>query len=616
LETKRKRRKMGLMIPTKELHKGKRNNPCKKKKLFDFSSAKFKLFDFSSAKCKLFDFSSLMQLFKETEVEKSTVSVDVAIIGNGPSGMALSYMLDGNVPYYSTKNGPHPNMVLHQKLAKNMGLPLYLQDIGYLQQGLEGRGNNQQTILFDNLIRPQADIDPQPSRLEWIKDPQFRISHVVIGSGEPGGIWRSMEHSMATLSPGSWMELPGYSIDESIAKNEGEKIDTQMERILRSHVAQYYAEYPVKVGVDQNFLNNYKVTEICEMKEAMGNKRCACGYLQMLESSFLNVILSEESRHCCPDCSQYQWLLTLEKVGPIAKLRSCGSSGNSKPSEPEVRHIRTNNVVLASGVFDTPNRAGFQGEECGSWRVAHGLGGFKRLQSTLKEAIARNPSYVQGLDPVIVIGSGLSAADAILELQSKGVSVIHIYYLNKGKIPLSNYNRNSYPEYSELYKQMKNMKEITHPQTGAKYIPIPDGQLVKYSWEGNFQIMTSEGNHFQSNECGQRASWVLVLAGSRPSLPFLSDHIKEKMGIKLNGPSKIAKEISADSIELPGTSSQRRSRLQIDDISNELLEEDGLFVTGSLAGDSTVRFAIGNNLGIAATLVKKVLGFHDWKLGE
>ena len=44
--------------------------------------------------------------------------------GNGPAGIALSWMLDGNVPYYDDSVGPHPNPVLHGKLGLRRDLSL------------------------------------------------------------------------------------------------------------------------------------------------------------------------------------------------------------------------------------------------------------------------------------------------------------------------------------------------------------------------------------------------------------------------------------------------------------------------------------------------------------
>jgi len=278
--------------------------------------------------------------------------------------------------------------------------------------------------------------------------------------------------------------------------------------------------------------------------------------------------------------------------------------------------VRSNYVVLASGIFDTPNRVGFDGE-FENWRVVHGLKGFQRIQKVLTHMTGwtNRSDYTRRMDHVIVIGSGLSAADAILELQAKGVSVIHLYYSNKGKSPLANYSKSTYPEYHDLYKKMKNKQTITNPETHAQYIPIPDGDLLKFTREGDFLIKTADGSiiqninnlqqplpssnnfNYSNNEIKvKKASWVLVLTGSQPSLPFLSDRLKEKLGIKTDN----------NNIEDPIKEMKLKMNEKIDEISSELLEEEGVYVTGSLAGNPFVRFGIGNNLGIVGSLIRKL----------
>jgi hypothetical protein len=50
--------------------------------------------------------------------------VGVGGTGNGPAGIALSWMLDGHVPFYDDSAGPHPNPLLHAKLASRPDVSL------------------------------------------------------------------------------------------------------------------------------------------------------------------------------------------------------------------------------------------------------------------------------------------------------------------------------------------------------------------------------------------------------------------------------------------------------------------------------------------------------------
>ena len=124
---------------------------------------------------------------------------------------------------------------------------LLLQDLEYLSEGLEGRSRNPVAVLFDTLLHPNADFGYEfPPVLQWRRDKQQHIPHLVLGKATPGGAWhvspphlhnnpyilptvlflsisdiafsstllsspQAMEGSMLTISLGIWMELPGVN---------------------------------------------------------------------------------------------------------------------------------------------------------------------------------------------------------------------------------------------------------------------------------------------------------------------------------------------------------------------------------------------------------------------
>jgi len=135
---------------------------------------------------------------------------EVIIIGNGPSAILLSFMLDGNWPYYDPIE-PHPNEELHCRLTsfldyelkegdendeslgddKNVNIwnkSLVQSDLAYLCSGLTGRSLNPVSILFDTLQHPDADFGSNlSSTLTWKHHVKKKIDHLVIGQGVPGG---------------------------------------------------------------------------------------------------------------------------------------------------------------------------------------------------------------------------------------------------------------------------------------------------------------------------------------------------------------------------------------------------------------------------------------------
>ena len=153
----------------------------------------------------------------------------------------------------------HPNPILYQKLqqAKNLPIteqvntlrgletvqfeiqvantsvnsfPFVRQDLEYLSEGLEGRSGNPVAVLFDTLMHPNADFGYElPPVVQWKRDKQQQIPHLVLGSATPGGAWhvRNLFSSLSSLlsaspyltytqihwSPLEWPLLPRFNQD-------------------------------------------------------------------------------------------------------------------------------------------------------------------------------------------------------------------------------------------------------------------------------------------------------------------------------------------------------------------------------------------------------------------
>lgn len=98
-----------------------------------------------------------------------------------------------------------------------------------LAEGLEGRSNNSMSLLYDSLVRPNADIgDENPSSLSWSYKPEKSVRHVVLGKGDVGGTWADFSPEVSTVSFGSWLDLPAYSFREWLEK-EGANFATELE---------------------------------------------------------------------------------------------------------------------------------------------------------------------------------------------------------------------------------------------------------------------------------------------------------------------------------------------------------------------------------------------------
>ncbi|XP_041453968.1 oxidative stress-induced growth inhibitor 1-like [Lytechinus variegatus] len=467
----------------------------------------------------------------------------VLVIGNGPSGICLSYILSGNWPYFTGE--PHPNPILQLKLEGNEHQSILECELDNLSEGLEGRSHNPVALLFDTLSRPGADLgEDEKSRLEWRHQQTNAVDHIVLGTGKPGGSWWEMDDSVLTLSLGAWMEMPDMSFDEWAAEYREIHKDTMVvnnqQRATLSEVAHYYQDYVKTKKLDDNFVPYTKVLSIRRLKgrrvinDESGEPEIRCQRCCKLEGENLFEVKGE---HIDPHCGCRQQFTVLSP-----------------------------NVVLATGMMGKPNRLNVPGDEFRYVRYD-----LKYLESAIQEGELSCQSY-----PVLVIGSGLSAADAILMARNAGVPVVHVFRRSPwdSAISLSKLPKVVYPEYYRVLQMMRGeLKE-------EGYTPFPKHQVLDFSRDF---LVTISGSDVTQHVA---VSMVTVLIGAKPDLSFLPGG-----GVSLGEESS---DINC-----------KNNPVSVDPITMETEAEPGLYAMGPLVGDTFVRFASGGALAIASHLVKK-----------
>uniref|UniRef100_A0A8B9PSJ5 Oxidative stress induced growth inhibitor 1 n=1 Tax=Apteryx owenii TaxID=8824 RepID=A0A8B9PSJ5_APTOW len=183
----------------------------------------------------------------------------VVIIGNGPSGICLSYLLSGYVPYFK-RDSLHPHSILQRKLEEAPDVSILDQDLEYLSEGLEGRSHSPVALLFDTLLRPDTDFGgTAESVLTWWHETNRVIPHLVLGRNPPGGAWHSIEGSMITLSRGEWMGLPDLQFKDWLRQK---RRGLRNNRATAEDIAQYYQHYVMKKGLQKNFRCGTVVTSV------------------------------------------------------------------------------------------------------------------------------------------------------------------------------------------------------------------------------------------------------------------------------------------------------------------------------------------------------------------
>ena len=573
----------------------------------------------------------------------------VIIIGNGPSAIALSYILAGNWPYYDVNN-PHPNEQLNYKLshpppgeavsssclssdgaggrlcklhsrplssagahyedtscdqyctdddaheeeeeeeedeeeydeaeeiddsenvegkqkAVDNQLPSILKyDFAYLCSGVQGRSINPVSVLFDTLQFPNADFGMNhPSCLKWKYDETNCIDHLVIGQGPPGGSWNDMISCTETYSVSfsRWMQLPDLPISSTkygIAASKGSLAADKLtsvedERISLSNVAKYYKYYVATQKLSKYFVNNAIVT---------------------------SVRFSDKHN---------LWYVT-------GWQRTCGPF-----------NYWSHNVVLATGNNDLPNRLKVRGENYPF--VLHSISEMDKLLNDAKNCNLH--------ECVLIIGSGLSAADAIITCKQHNIPVKHVFrrHPDDPALIFNQLPENMYPEYHAVHEAMaRSFHSSTHvtsstltPSSGssttssssstgsapsvsptATYTPFPMHTVAEI--RKNKEVVLT--NLLKPDDCSTlpcrttvKVSYVLALIGRRPELSFVKP-----------------KELRSQLPMFPGEAINPRSNpLRIHPYTHECISQKSLYAMGPLVGDNFVRFVQGAALAIARNII-------------
>ncbi|KAB5583903.1 hypothetical protein PHYPO_G00101170 [Pangasianodon hypophthalmus] len=469
----------------------------------------------------------------------------VVIIGNGPSGICLSYLLSGYTPYFFPE-AFHPNPILHRKLKENSHLSLFEQDLEYLCEGLEGRSSNPLAVLFDSLLLPDSDFGLDcASPLVWRYEPERAMTHLVLGKGPPGGAWHAMEGSMLTLSLANWMELPGLKLKDWMREK---RRSVRNDRATPADIASYYQHYVNKMGLSNNFAHGTTVTSVQRVPLGPGHSVWHIQGTQRLDS------------------------------------------GDEMPFS-----VQAENVVLATGTNDAPARLGVEGESLPF--VCHSFGEF--------EMVISSGRLCKSSEPVLVVGAGLTAADAVLCTHHLNVPVYHAF--RRGVLdPALIFNqlpRVLYPEYHKVHQMMSQQQyQPSHsvPSLLSQQVASPDNDYTQSScsYPGYMSFPKHRVVSFKPNgkcvlevEGGQhvvlQVSLALVLIGSQPSLSFLPEEGRQ-LGLEPGQPI-----------------SCRRNPIKVEPYTYESVQEAGLYALGPLVGENFVRFLKGGALGTACHLMQK-----------
>ncbi|XP_067853712.1 oxidative stress-induced growth inhibitor 2-like isoform X2 [Heptranchias perlo] len=420
-------------------------------------------------------------------------------------------------------------------------------DLEFLSEGLEGRSHNPVAVLFDSLLRPNADFGvSMDSVISWRREHDHYIPHLVLGKGPLGGVWHSIEGSMVTLSLGDWMQLPDLPFrDWMRAKRRCLRND----RAMTADIAHYYQHYTKAKGLQENFACGTVVTSVRRVSPSPDEEKQTCVSMDNMAGA---------------QASRQSHRTSLFEVKGYSERKD----GSEMPF-----CINAENVVLATGTYDSPAWLEVEGED---------LPFVHHTTSELEEALKAQETGVN-FDPILIVGGGLTAADAVISAHHSNAPVIHVFRrgVNDPDLIFNQLPKVMCPEYHKVHQMMAQQScTATGPYEG--YLSLPKHTVLCFTPDRKciLQDMTS----------GERRTFnisvALVLIGSNPNLTFLPDQ-----GRSL-----------AVNTELPVNC--KRNPVDVDCYTYECGQERGLYALGPLVGDNFVRFLQGGALAVTSALLK------------
>ncbi|CAJ0929109.1 unnamed protein product, partial [Mesorhabditis belari] len=404
---------------------------------------------------------------------------EVVIIGNGPAGLCLSAFLSGVSPFYSPMT-PHPDPLLHQRLSENAAESLLDQDLSWAY-GWDEMGSSTlrpMTSLYDTLVRPEADLGQLGSCLHWEQNSSKCVDHIVLGETAIGGSWNTYDKKMIAVSFHNWLDLPGFSISDSL---RGKLLIPRISAMLYTRYMEKYAQH---LGLKKSIRSQTKV-------------------------------------------------ISVKKEGSLWRVKAVTTKCGVKW---QTFSLTTRRVVMACG--KTKQRT-LQVE--GEGDEKHIVYDMKTLRKKVTKLLAhKSVSTSEKIPTIVVVGDGISSADMVGFCLSQGLKVIHIIKRNEKQLRstvMSRLSAGHYAEYHSIYRLMTGREshplyerkinaQVTKLAEGKAFVSVKDGveNEIGYSLLGVCIGRISEGmglfdRKYTFNDYTSDEDETLMCVGS-----FAGDH--------------------------------------------------------------------------------------------
>nr|XP_032523977.1 oxidative stress-induced growth inhibitor 1-like [Danaus plexippus plexippus] len=322
---------------------------------------------------------------------------------------------------------------------------------------------------MDNLLRPCADLGlTEDSLIDWRYDMEKEIDHIVLGKGPPGGAWHTFPEGVRTLSPEAWLTLPPGTTGTK--PHAGGRVSARA-------VAAYCRKYVQQWQLQRYFRSGVVVTGVSPAPQGLP---------------------------CCPSCPRAaRYLVT-----------------GYETSECRVFRYLCRRVVLACGGGDRPNTLPLT--------HTHTHNVFTHSLADVERSV-HQMTNTDGA--VLVVGSGVSAADAVRLVRAAGLRVVHLH--RQPNDSLARLPPQTYPDYCQVYKMMLDGPSGNH----ENYTPFPEHTIIEitpvsceepslklknYTEDESLHPKKVKLLNLVTNQTVEiTVSLIAVLIGSKPDLFFL-----------------------------------------------------------------------------------------------
>ncbi|KAF2431489.1 hypothetical protein EJ08DRAFT_659806 [Tothia fuscella] len=220
-------------------------------------------------------------------------------------------------------------------------------------------------------------------------------------------------------------------------------------------------------------------------------------------------------------------------------------------------------------------------------------------------------------EPLLVIGSGFSAADVIISAPPTR-RILHLYHWapDKKPSPLRGCHHQAYPEYAGIYRQMKlaamssrKSASVSSPMARRKSNPFfarkdwarlyegfPNAEVIDVKIEAGAAVLriSTEEAEIIERSVGSMA----YVVGRRGRLEYLDNSLRKEV----LGHTGINEGVTTKGDLISGRTLRSKAEVNLEVASN-------VFITGSLTGDSLIRHSFGSCVFAASA----IMGFRDDK---